>query len=962
MLSNDQSEQRISRILNSTFGLKTFKSPLQQRAIHCVAERRHDVFISMPTGSGKSLCFQLPALCHPGIALVVSPLLALISDQLAHLKRVGISATTINSRLSDNQRQKIIERLRSFSPEFKEDLKLLYVTPEQIQTAAFSSVITALQKKNAISYFVVDEAHCVSEWGHDFRPAYLCLGKARHHLFPTVPCIALTATATPRVQEDIIASLKLGAFSRIADAGQVLAGLRTFKCGVFRANLFYDVVFVDLCQNPQEDAFHFASKCLSWDGTVQTSWNKFGSGIIYCRTRADCESMASCLTTRGLPTRAYHAGLAKADRESVQLGWSSGLFPVVAATISFGMGVDRSNVRFVFHWTVPKSMAAYYQESGRAGRDGARANCRIYYAQQERNAVVFLTKQCSSRGANRTSSQEYRKADLDQMINYVESTVCRHRLFAEYFKDELPHCGALCDVCTDPDRVVNNLAAFRKLSWSSRMESASENDYFDNEENGYVDSKELEECDRIDRQRLIEEEFRKRRHDSVSLGLKSGWCGAPEKTNVIDPDNRSLTGITGRARDQTLQLLINGMKAHFPNMTNDVIGACASAEMALFRESKVAAMYRTRMARLITRIRRPETTPDEALCIVRNRASDGGSNETNMTVASSLHSSKDSRPPFTVSRDSEFGVESKPRNELKTVPADACYEKLKSFNSCPDDHLCPITTPSSISGVLANSASPVPHPSGFDVFTDTQLQPRRISSNSANPVTAEVPRNVTPKCAASSISSTLPHTVPALATGSFTDPNWKNKDSLSDAFAGGSNSTGAQKTKPVVYFWERRDDVARCPQTASVPSITSTPTHSDLMAGDGTVKTTFPRLECQQSIAPIPASLEQCASKLKVKPGSSERATALAKRVVASLSRHFAKGRFQSKDVFKAVAKEFTHRLLLLKSNDSEVFATLDLAVDRLLRSSSSLPVSHVKDVQWTQFRDWFPPSGLDLT
>nr|CAH8846263.1 unnamed protein product [Trichobilharzia regenti] len=625
----------VYKSLSDVFKLKEFKSKLQEQAVLSVLKGRNDVFISMPTGSGKSLCFQLPAVMRPGVALVVSPLLALISDQLEHLKKLHILAETINSRTADTQRRKLFHQVTSIPRESSKYLKLLYITPEQLQTPFSSSLISQLYENSCISYFVVDEAHCVSEWGHDFRPAYLALGKIRRKLFPAVPCIALTATATPRVREDIIKSLGLGEFSRcssIKPAGYI-GDLEEFRCSVFRSNLYYDVIFGDLLDDVYADVLQFAAECIGWDRSKSPEWKKLGCGIVYCRTRTDCESLAEKLTTLGLPSQAYHAGLSKSGREGVQTGWSSGLYPVVVATISFGMGVDKSNVRFVLHWTLPKSLAAYYQESGRAGRDGQQAYCRIYYFKKERDTVVFLTNQESSSGSQKSlDNAKCRKTDINGMVKYVESATCRHQQFATYFKDEPPPCQNRCDACANASKVSMNLALFRATEFTTKISQNTDDNYSENyndnfkdnnNEDGDVDNfsvdQQREEFERSERQRLISSEFEKRRRNSEKA-MQSSWVAAPDTTEVVSPNNRNLTGITGRCRDQTLQLLISAMRKLFPEHDALLTKLCADAEYALFKESKVAAMYRTRMARLITLVRRPNADKESVWNAVKSKA------------------------------------------------------------------------------------------------------------------------------------------------------------------------------------------------------------------------------------------------------------------------------------------------------------------------------------------------------
>ncbi|GAA53032.1 ATP-dependent DNA helicase Q5 [Clonorchis sinensis] len=978
----------------------------------------------MPTGSGKSLCFQLPAVCHLGVALVVSPLLALINDQLAHLQHLGINATTINSRLNSKQRQSLIDSLLHTSISSPHFPKLLYVTPEQIQTASFSVLANSLSNKDAISYFVVDEAHCVSEWGHDFRPAYLGLGKARQTFFPNVPCIALTATATARVQDDIIKSLKLGLSSPGKGClSSPSLGFRTFKCGVFRPNLFYDVTFSDLCEAPHEDVFSYASACLSWDGSVTKSWDHIGSGIVYCRTRSDCELMASRLNGRGLPTRAYHAGLTKTDRETVQNDWSAGVFPVVAATISFGMGVDRANVRFVFHWTLPKSVASYYQESGRAGRDGKQAFCRIYYSKQERNTVMFLTNQHTNHRKSDSKNHAHRKDDLEKMVNFVESTICRHRQLADYFNDEPPRCINRCDVCVNKDRVSDNLAAFRSLAWSEsshdlgrwqplctlavlssfdyspasgnwalRMYGAEfisyvlsywfstgkvklsysigclftvlfhdfqlkvsndnhylshltdkrryalsqhklitlsvclslltrgrefescwmrtadsttdiqewSNAYFD-EDTETVSPSQLEENERIGRMALIEEEFRKRRANVECSDIQSTWAAAPEQSFLLNPNDRSLTGITGKARDQTFQLLLTAMKSHFPSDDHgSLINVCAAAEYAMFQESKVAAMYRTRMARLITQVRRGETTPETALEIVQAKAK---------------HLNK--QHP---SEHDDVGVVKTGPN-ASTFPCSSVPDRSHKETPTESSHL--------VNGVLpVAQTTPNPTPTDQPFQTSIKTEPYEICSSrneySANqeparlvnakydPDTEPCDRVATPSNSVENLDTTVrgikrSHESDAEAVSPkkletsnpkvYRVEHWKHLDPLTKSSVktslDSSPSSTEHKTnsKSVRYFWERPSS-----NTQNLDARNEVNASQELPTAKLKVEVAQPIAHTQEIIA-IPDHLEKRTPRKKDSTSldRSSQATETAKLVVASLSRHFAKGRFQSK-------------------------------------------------------------------
>ncbi|XP_022520686.2 ATP-dependent DNA helicase Q5 isoform X2 [Astyanax mexicanus] len=390
----------VERALKTHFGFERFRSRQQEEVVRAVLEGERDVFVCMPTGAGKSLCYQLPALLATGITLVISPLIALIQDQVEHLKELNIPARSINSKLPAGERRQILEDLESESPV----LKMLYITPEMVASPSFQPCLSSLCSRGLLARLAVDEAHCVSQWGHDFRPDYLKLGELRARL-PGVPCVALTATAPKRVQEDIARSLRL-------------RSPLTFSTPVFRKNLKYDVIFRDLLPDPYVHLHAFAKEALGGSSAEK------GCGIVYCRTRESCEDVAHRLTKLGIVAKPYHAGLKAGDRTESQADWMAGKVPVIVATISFGMGVDKANVRFVAHWNVAKSLASYYQESGRAGRDGIPSSCRIYYSRKDRDQLNFLIrKEVSRKQKKRGSEKEQDKAaiqDFEAMVNFCE--------------------------------------------------------------------------------------------------------------------------------------------------------------------------------------------------------------------------------------------------------------------------------------------------------------------------------------------------------------------------------------------------------------------------------------------------------------------------------------------------------------------------------------------------------------
>lgn len=407
---------RLFGTLKSVFGYETFREYQQQIIEHLIDG--NDSFVLMPTGGGKSLCFQIPALLRPGLGIVVSPLISLMKDQVDALNACGVRAAYYNSSLKGSEAKRVLAMM------YSGELDLLYVAPERLMSDDFITRLDDIP----IALFAIDEAHCISQWGHDFRPEYRKLGELRHH-FRDIPLIALTATAEPHTRKDILERLNL-------------TEARHYITGFDRPNIKYTVLDK---QKPMNQLKLF----LSEKGSE--------SGIVYCLSRKRVEKVSEQLSEAGFSAAPYHAGLSAEARRKAQDDFLRDDVQIIVATVAFGMGIDKSNIRFVVHYDIPKNIESYYQETGRAGRDGLPSEALLLFGYGDIQMARGLIE--------KTRNPEHKRIELHKlnaMVGFAESLGCRRRVLLGYFGEKREEDCGNCDICHNPPEMIEVTEDCRK--------------------------------------------------------------------------------------------------------------------------------------------------------------------------------------------------------------------------------------------------------------------------------------------------------------------------------------------------------------------------------------------------------------------------------------------------------------------------------------------------------------------
>ncbi|QQP42351.1 Uncharacterized protein FKW44_016978 [Caligus rogercresseyi] len=502
--------------------------------------------------------------------------------------------------MGEKERQRVLRDLNAKCP----DTRFLYVTPEQCATSFFRSLLSKWVKYKVMGYFVVDEAHCVSQWGHDFRPDYLKLGSLRKILGGSTRFIALTATASKEVAADIFKQL------------QMKKNPLTFKIPCFRSNLYYEVVFKESIQLEFEDLKDFLIDSLGKDWKSKPGKNS-PCAIVYCRTRDSTLTIAEQLSKRGLPTLAYHGGLKDSERSRAQESWADGKVPVIAATISFGMGVDKATVRCVAHWSVPQTIPGYYQESGRAGRDGKPSRCRIYFSREEKNAIAFLLQKDTARAKSERRKEVSKSAikSFEKMVKYCEGLTCRHNTFSRHFNDDCSSsCGDRCDVCKSLKSVQSKVDAFH----ANALRGSS----YRSQPQGIIDASDLYGGGRQGYKRDFEshgssdegdyESSEKRAKNERQVMIKKQFATQYTKNKIA--------GLEVRSRESYLGLLETNIRLNYDTALKygaiNILQIAVDEEYKIFSANKVVTMYRRGMAFLMAAIKKDTDAWNAHPCIL----------------------------------------------------------------------------------------------------------------------------------------------------------------------------------------------------------------------------------------------------------------------------------------------------------------------------------------------------------